>query len=154
MDTDALNAQAIEVSSSSSSSESEDECRPAAAMPSSRELPTESAAAPLPRHSAANNIVAARLEEVPSARLSVCQGKACVKRGARELLEAARQAAEVHSGDIAVTSCKCLDQCKKGPNVSVRAPGGGRAVTLNGVHSEMLLSIMRRTSADVASVAC
>ena len=121
-------------------------------MPSSREHPAESAAAPLLRQQAANNIVAARLEEAPSARLSVCQGKACVKRGARELLEAARREAEAHGGDVVVAPCKCLDQCKKGPNVSVRTPSGGRAVTLNGVRSEMLPAVLRRTSADVASV--
>ena len=122
-------------------------------MPSSHEQPTRSAAAPLPRQPAANNIVAARLDEAPSARLTVCQGKTCVKRGARELLEAARRVAEEHGGDIVVAPCKCLDQCKKGPNVSVRTPGGGRAMTLNGVQAEMLPSIMRRTSADVASLA-
>ena len=146
----ASEVQAME--DSSSSSESEDECYQTVS-PSSRKVSTESVAAPVPRQPAVNNIVAARLEEAPVARLSVCQGKACAKRGAVELLEAARREAEAHGGDVVVAPCKCLDQCKKGPNVSVRAAGGGSAVILNGVPVERLPSIMQRTSADAVLAA-
>ena len=138
--------------SSSSSSESDHECYQAA-MQSSREVPTESAATPPPRQPAANNIVAARLEEAPTARLSVCQGKTCVKRGARELLDDARREAKVHNSDVVVAPCKCLDQCKKGPNVSVRPAGGGRPIILNGVAAERMPSIVQRTSADAVPAA-
>ena len=140
----------MDSSSSSSSSESDEDVRqaePTAVGQDVAAVANGSASTPPVSQAAANNIVAARLEEAPAARVSVCQGKTCSKRGARELLEAARREAEAHGGHVAVSSCKCLDQCKKGPNISVRAPGG-RPVILNGVKPAMLPSVMHRILAE------
>ena len=139
--------QAMDESSSSSSSESDEDCRQDEFLAVHRQTRTEtdvSASQP-----AANNIVTARLEETPVARISVCQGKTCANRGARELLEAARREADAHGGHVIVAPCKCLDQCKKGPNISVRAPGA-RSVVLNGVKPAMVPSVMGRVFADAA----
>ncbi len=146
--------QALVDSSSSSSSESDEDCRqiaPAAVMQETALEADVSASTSVASQPAANNIVTARLEEAPAARISVCQGKTCSKRGAGELLEAARREAEGSGEHIAVSPCKCLDQCKKGPNVSVRAPGS-RSVILNGVKPAMLPSIMHRVLAEAAPV--
>ena len=150
----AVFVQAFVDSSNSSSSESDEDCRqmePIAVVQETAMEADASAKNPTASQPAANNIVTARLEEAPAARLSVCQGKTCAKRGARELLEAARREAEAHGDCVVVSSCKCLDQCKKGPNVSVRAPGG-RPVVLNGVKPAMLPSIMNRVFAEAAPV--
>ena len=71
--------------------------------------------------------------------MRVCQGKACRKRGSAGLMAALQE-----SGACAdsMAACKCLDKCKAGPNVSVRAPGAPRAL-LTGVRPEMVPSIMQ-----------
>ena len=93
-----------------------------------------------------NNIVAAPAEPMHS-RVAVCQGKACLKRGSAQLLEAAQQEAAAYGDAVQVVSCKCLDKCKAGPNVAARPPTGKR-VTLTGVRPDMLPSIIKRSAAD------
>lgn len=55
-----------------------------------------------------------------AARVEVCQGKSCAKRGAVDLL---RQASAAGAGvpGVQVSGCKCLGKCKQGPAVRVRA---------------------------------
>ena len=57
----------------------------------------------------------------PKQAIGVCIGKACTKRGSADLLATAQAAAE--GRDVDVVPCKCLDQCKKGPNVQISIAG-------------------------------
>lgn len=102
-----------------------------------------------------NNIVASpRPAEPERTRVAVCQGKACLKRGSAVLLEAATQQAAAYGKQLEVVPCKCLDKCKEGPNVAVRAPGGQRVI-VTGVRSEMLPSLLRRSAVEAeAQTAC
>ena len=66
-------------------------------------------------------------------QIAVCTGKSCRKKGSEAVLAELQQQA---AGDpsISVTSCKCLDKCKLGPNV--RMPGssaGAKKQVLSGV---------------------
>ena len=57
------------------------------------------------------------------AAISVCQGKACRKRGSDQVVSTLQQrTAGMH--DVQVTGCKCLGQCKRGPAVHVEYSGG------------------------------
>lgn len=64
-----------------------------------------------------SNIVA--MMPPPAARVAVCQGKSCAKRGAVELLQQATSATSGVPG-VQVAPCKCLGKCKQGPAVRVR----------------------------------
>jgi hypothetical protein len=64
---------------------------------------------------------AARLH-TPVATISVCMGKACQKRGAARVLQEL-QASTVDMPVVCGT-CKCLDQCKRGPAVRVELATG------------------------------
>lgn len=77
----------------------------AAAAPQLPGLP----AVTLLRTEGGNNIVARPLEPERT-RVAVCQGKACSKRGAAALLEAATGQAAAHGGSVTVAPCKCLDR--------------------------------------------
>lgn len=81
---------------------------------------TSAAAAELPfgavRLDRSSQLQSANYTEQQSPRqLRVCTGKACAKNGALDLLAAAQLQAA--GSGIDVVPCKCLDNCKKGPNV-------------------------------------
>lgn len=65
-----------------------------------------------------SNIVTAPVP--PAARVEVCQGKSCAKRGAADLLRQASAAGAGRPG-VQVSGCKCLGKCKQGPAVRVRS---------------------------------
>lgn len=52
-------------------------------------------------------------------RILVCQGKACMAKGALQVLQAASHATAASPG-IEVIPCKCLGKCKQGPAVRLR----------------------------------
>ena len=56
-----------------------------------------------------------------SGTMSVCEGKACRRSAADEVYGLLH--ARAASNGVAVQRCKCLDQCKMGPNVKVEQPG-------------------------------
>ena len=62
------------------------------------------------------------------ASVRVCQGKTCLRRGSNVLM------AELQSSGTTaanVTACKCLDQCKLGPNMEVEVDGKRQIVQVN-----------------------
>ena len=65
----------------------------------------------------------------PAAVVEVCQGKACMKRGAAAVLAGLEEALGGDAG-VVVGACKCLDQCKKGPNLRVRVAGETPIITV------------------------
>ena len=93
-----------------------------------------------------NNIVTRPAEYPARTRLAICQGKACMKRGAAALLEVAQTEGGM-GVRVEVATCKCLNKCKEGPTVSLRA-SGQKPVVLTGVSSEMLPSILGRSPVD------
>jgi hypothetical protein len=62
-------------------------------------------------------------------RVEVCTGKACARRGAAALLEELGAALAGDAG-VDVAGCKCMDQCKKGPNLRVRVAGQAPVVAV------------------------
>jgi (2Fe-2S) ferredoxin len=52
-------------------------------------------------------------------RVLVCQGKACMRKGALQVLQAASHATAAAPG-VEVLPCKCLGKCKQGPAMRVR----------------------------------
>lgn len=52
-------------------------------------------------------------------RVLVCQGKACVRKGALQVLQAVSHVTAASPG-IEVLPCKCLGKCKQGPAMRVR----------------------------------
>jgi (2Fe-2S) ferredoxin len=52
-------------------------------------------------------------------RLLVCQGKACMAKGALQVLQAASHAVSASPG-MEVLPCKCVGKCKQGPAIRVR----------------------------------
>ena len=79
----------------------------------------------------------------PAALVEVCQGKACSKRGGAAVL-AGLAAALGDDAGVVVGACKCLDQCKKGPNLRVRVAGEQPVIAL-GVPPEQAAHAVRRT---------
>lgn len=57
-------------------------------------------------------------------RILVCQGKACMNKGALQVLQAASHAAAGSPG-IEVIPCKCLGKCKQGPALRLRGEQPG-----------------------------
>jgi (2Fe-2S) ferredoxin len=57
-------------------------------------------------------------------RILVCQGKACMNKGALGVLQAASHAAAA-SPNIEVLPCKCLGKCKQGPALRMRTQQPG-----------------------------
>eukprot|EP00775_Hariotina_reticulata_P008214 gene8214-8406_t len=53
-------------------------------------------------------------------RLLVCQGKACMAKGALQVLQAASHAVSASPG-MEVLPCKCVGKCKQGPAMRVRS---------------------------------
>ena len=86
----------------------------------------------------------------------MCTGKACRKRGADDLLEAAHAAAiaaghAAHATgctlpELRVRSTSCLDYCKKGPAVEVRVGVGGK-------HSKVMTHVSPTSIAVVVAAA-
>ena len=62
------------------------------------------------------------------ASVSVCQGKTCLKRGSNVLMAELQSAGATAAS---VTACKCLDECKLGPNVEVEIDGKRQIVQVN-----------------------
>jgi (2Fe-2S) ferredoxin len=117
-------------SSSSDSSESDAEVetpsRPAAASPST----TTTSAASAFRTAATPTTSKPSTRTLGTATISVCQGKACRKRGSDRVMAAL----EHSTGDVAnveLKGCKCLGQCKRGPAVKVEMPTGQKVVYVN-----------------------
>jgi (2Fe-2S) ferredoxin len=52
-------------------------------------------------------------------RVLVCQGKACMRKGALQVLQAVSHATAASLG-VEVLPCKCLGKCKQGPAMRVR----------------------------------
>jgi NADH:ubiquinone oxidoreductase subunit E len=52
-------------------------------------------------------------------RVLVCQGKACMRKGALQVLQAASHATAAAPG-VEVLPCKCLGKCKQAPAMRVR----------------------------------
>jgi (2Fe-2S) ferredoxin len=52
-------------------------------------------------------------------RVLVCQGKACMRKGALQVLQAASHATAASPG-VEVLPCKCLGKCKQAPAMRVR----------------------------------
>lgn len=61
-----------------------------------------------------------------SGRVLVCQGKACVRKGALQVLQAVSHATAASPG-VEVLPCKCLGKCKQGPAMRVRTEGQPRS---------------------------
>ena len=72
------------------------------------------------------------------ARVSVCQGKACSKRGSAQLMEELSMHAEE---GVEVMPCKCLDKCKAGPNLEVTVGAEKRIVAVNAPAQKVLVSM-------------
>eukprot|EP00951_Prasinocladus_malaysianus_P003358 scaffold23746_cov45-Prasinocladus_malaysianus.AAC.1 len=56
-----------------------------------------------------------------SGRVFVCQGSACMKRGAGAVLDSVNSSQAVQSGAVRVVACKCLGKCKQGAAIRVKA---------------------------------
>ena len=78
----------------------------------------------------------------PAAVVEVCQGKACMKRGAAAVLAGLEEALGGDAG-VAVGACKCLDQCKKGPNLRVRAAGEQPVIAVGMPPEQAALAVLR-----------
>lgn len=78
----------------------------------------------------------------PAAVVEVCQGKACMKRGAAAVLAGLEDALGDDAG-VVVGACKCLDQCKKGPNLRVRVAGEKPVVTVGMPPEQAALAVVR-----------
>ena len=65
-----------------------------------------------------------------SATISVCQGKACKKRGADRVMSALQHSTEGVE-TVQLSGCKCLGQCKRGPAVRVEMPTGQKIIYVN-----------------------
>lgn len=65
-------------------------------------------------------------------RVLVCQGKACMRRGALQVLQAASHAAAASPG-LEVLPCKCLGKCKAAPAVRVRSEAQPRSAVFTEV---------------------
>lgn len=96
-----------------------------------------------------------------SVSIEVCGGKHCARAGARDLILAFRrevgapQAAKAAGPSVprshetpaaTVRACKCMDRCKRGPNVTVRVRDAGGAVATRryeGVAPTDVASIVR-----------
>ena len=73
--------------------------------------------------------------------VSVCTGKSCSKRGSVDVLrELCRLSARSPQLDIAPR--KCLDMCKKGPNLELRPSASGPRV-VNGVHPQDVRRVLQ-----------
>lgn len=59
-------------------------------------------------------------------RVLVCQGKACLRKGALQVLQAVSHATAASPG-VEVLPCKCLGKCKQGPAMRVRTEGQQRS---------------------------
>lgn len=59
------------------------------------------------------------LQYTTTGRVLVCQGKACMRKGALQVLQAASHATAASPG-VEVLPCKCLGKCKQGPAMRVR----------------------------------
>lgn len=59
------------------------------------------------------------LHYTTTGRVLVCQGKACMRKGALQVLQAASHATAASPG-VEVLPCKCLGKCKQGPAMRVR----------------------------------
>lgn len=55
-------------------------------------------------------------------RVLVCQGKACVRKGGLQVLQAVSHATSASTG-VEVLPCKCLGKCKQAPAMRVRGEG-------------------------------
>jgi hypothetical protein len=127
-------SKAYDSSSSSSSSESEDDVATTTATTSSSASPFRTAAAP----------TISKPSTLGIATISVCQGKACRKRGSDRVMAAL----EHSTGDVdsvELRGCKCLGQCKRGPAVKVEMPTTGQKivyVNVNGAEVAVQLAGM------------
>lgn len=72
------------------------------------------------------------LSRITRTEIRVCTGKSCRKKGSENLLNSLQQYGS--SGAISCKSCKCLDQCKRGPALEMHLPNGERKVFI-GVNS-------------------
>ncbi|KAK9810100.1 hypothetical protein WJX72_004908 [[Myrmecia] bisecta] len=71
----------------------------------------------------------------PSTTLfQVCQGKDCCKRGSAALLEHAEYA--LADTPVSVAACKCLGECKRGPNVGIKTSGQKKPIVYTGVQTD------------------
>lgn len=69
------------------------------------------------------------LSSLPSgARVKVCQGKACSKRGSAHLL---MDLQALPQNRVELMPCKCLDKCKTAPNVMVIVDKEVKVVSVN-----------------------
>ncbi|KAL4539585.1 hypothetical protein Ndes2437B_g02050 [Nannochloris sp. 'desiccata'] len=115
-------------SSSSSSSSSDSSDSEADAAPSAKTTSfTSSAASPF---RTATPPTTSKPSTLGTATISVCQGKACRKRGSDRVM-AALQHSTGNVDSVQLTGCKCLGQCKKGPAVKVEMPSGQKIVYVN-----------------------
>jgi hypothetical protein len=105
-------------SSSSESSESEADVAPTTTTT------TTSAASPF------STATRSRPTARGTATISVCQGKACKKRGSDRVVAALQHSIGDVDG-VQLTGCKCLGQCKRGPAVKVEMPTGQKIVYVN-----------------------
>ena len=74
--------------------------------------------------------------------VEVCQGKACMKRGAAAVLAGLEEALGGDAG-VFVGACKCLDQCKKGPNLRVRTAGEKPVIAVGMPPEQAALAVLR-----------
>lgn len=116
--------------------------QPAAPAPPGASVPPAAAtaafaASSVPSHAAphmapttaTNNVVSrGQWGALHAARVEVCMGKACSKRGAAQVLAELQR-----SGGVSVSGCtKCMGKCKAAPNVRV-TPSGGQGRLYGGV---------------------
>lgn len=109
-------------SSSSDSSDSEVEVASPAAATTTTSSPLRSPETPSTSRPRSNTL--------GTATISVCQGKACRKRGSDRVM-AALQHSTGDVDNVQLTGCKCLGQCKRGPAVKVEMPTGQKIVYVN-----------------------
>ena len=55
-------------------------------------------------------------------RVTVCMGKDCQKQGSKDLLKKVESVMTSHPemNNVTVKTCKCLDECGKGPVISAK----------------------------------
>lgn len=99
-------------------------------------------------------VCALSVQDAPPAKVFVCGGKCCTRRGAGAVRAAVEGSAAAQAGGLQVVSTGCLGKCKKGAVLRVKA-GAGRPELVTRVHEsqveEVLEFTLNHTSVQVAA---
>mmetsp|Transcript_17381 Transcript_17381/g.43718 ORF Transcript_17381/g.43718 Transcript_17381/m.43718 type:complete len:325 (+) Transcript_17381:144-1118(+) len=78
----------------------------------------------------------------PPAKVFVCGGKCCTRRGAAEVRAAVEGSEAAQAGGVEVVSTGCLGKCKKGAVLRVKPAGGGRPELVTRVHESQVEEVL------------